>query len=58
MAKDPTARLVEDEVPESPVRLDEGALLPERPSGRRCDTPDDDIADLTLGMATDNVDAP
>src|SRR5690606_39542476 len=57
MAKDAAARLVEHEIAERLVAGDEPRLLPEGRPRRRRYTTDDDVADLPLGVAGDDVDA-
>ena len=55
MPKDAAARLVEDEPPQPLVTCDEARLLPKRIARRLGDASDDDVADLALGMAADDV---
>ena len=56
MAEDAAARLVQDEIAQSSIGFDGGALFPERPPGGRRDATDNDIANLALGVAADDVD--
>ncbi len=56
MAEDAAARLVQHEAAQGVVAGDEAGLLPERVAGGRGDAADDDVADLALGVAGDDVD--
>ena len=56
MPEHAAARLVEHEIAQGLVAGDEARLLPERRAGRRRDAADDDVADLALGVAGDDVD--
>ena len=56
MAEDSAAGLVQHEAAQPPVARDEPRLLPERFAGRRRNSSDDDVPDLSLGMGADDVD--
>ena len=58
MPEDSSTWLVEDKIPQSLVGRDRGLLLPESLPGRRRNATDNNIADLALGVAADNVDGP
>ena len=54
--EDAAARLVQHEVAQRLVAGDEARLRPERVARRRRDAADDDVADLALGVAGDDLD--
>ena len=56
MPEHPAARLAEHEAPEGLVARDEAGLLPQGLARRRRDPADDDVADLALGVAADDMD--
>ena len=56
MAENPTAGFVQDKGAELPVSRNPAGLLPECVSRRWIDSADNDIPDLSLGMATDDID--
>ena len=55
MSEDAATRLVEDEIAQGSVLGDEARLLPQGFARRGRDAADDHIADLALGMASDDV---
>ena len=56
MAKHAAARLIEHEVAQPLILGDPARLFPEGLAGRYRDAANDDIANLALGVATDDVD--
>ena len=56
MAENPAPGLVQHEVAQAAVPFDPARLRPDGISGRRLDSANDHIANLALGMATDDLD--
>ena len=52
------ARFVEYEIAQRAVVVNETRLFPQRVSGRRRDAADDDVADLALGVAANDMNDP
>ena len=56
MAKNASARLIEDQIAQGAVLGDEARLLPQGFAWRRRNSADYHVADLALGVAGDDVD--
>ena len=56
MAKNASARLIEDQIAQGAVLGDEARLLPQGFAWRRRNSADYHVADLAFGMARDDVD--
>jgi len=56
MPEDAAAGLVQHEVSQGFVGCDEARLVPDRVAWRGCHAAHDDIADLALGLAADDLD--